>query len=203
MKKQLYNFLFLLFLILGNTAFSQITWPKNGQVFQRMPNLNNTATVGIGGKFTESTNSVQYKLERYNNSNALVISQDWTNLGTNFASKPDGNIVGSITCEQGYYKLSLKNPTSNQEISTEFGVGDVFIIAGQSNATGWPVTNITSPNPLQDYQPTSANSKFIRCLASNTINIGGIEYATHNLYPREEHPNYPNNPNLSISNTGR
>lgn len=127
-----------IFLLIGTShfIFSQITIssPVLRQVFQR--DLSNKAFLTITGNYSQSVDAIQAKLT------AVKVGQgtdiDWTTISSN----PLGGIFkGTLPVKGGWYKLEVRGTLGGKvvgNISTidRVGIGEVFVIAGQSNAGG-------------------------------------------------------------------
>ena len=133
-----YIIIFLLFI--SQAAFSQIviSWPVYRSVFQRDNSGN--ATVIIAGQVPAVWNpawQLQYKIDRLDRDAVFVSSHTgWTNLPT-----PGLGKVFRITqtMSTGWYDCEVRLITGSTVVysyTVRFGVGEVFIIAGQSNAAG-------------------------------------------------------------------
>lgn len=127
-----------------------ISWPLNYSVFQR-----NTTTTGgstnvtFAGQVINRNNTPQYRIEKLNEYGTYVSDyQAYTSL-------PSGAMTALGTSVSGYYYFQKDIPTGwyrftikdgNGEIrQVKFGVGEVFVIAGQSNAQGeGPVSGIST-----------------------------------------------------------
>ncbi len=126
-------FLFGALFSFGLSAQISISYPVNRQVFQR--NNSNEASISILGNCSDKTELVQIKLEPVVAGQGTLV--DWTNLDT----KPTaGFYQGKLTAKGGWYTLKIRSliGTSVKDSSTlsRVGVGENFIIAGQSNAQG-------------------------------------------------------------------
>jgi hypothetical protein len=142
----------------GESARAQelkLDWPKDGAVFQR--NANGKGKIVIMGYF----NSLAFERGQYQLTAALIPLD--VRSGTVTGQTP---ITGTISYQpnagqdglffsgfdavnQGWYQLRLRaQPVAGspnlpvRELTQKVGVGDVFIIAGQSNAQG-----LASQNP--------------------------------------------------------
>ncbi len=127
-----------IFLLIGTShfLFSQITIssPVLRQVFQR--DLTNKASLTITGSYSQPIDAIQAKLT------AVKVGQgtdiDWTTISPN----PLGGIFkGTLPVKGGWYKLEVRGTLAGKlvgNISTieKVGIGEVFVIAGQSNAGG-------------------------------------------------------------------
>jgi len=130
------NLVLLFSLLLVNLAgFAQITihLPLTRSVFQR--DNNNTSSIYISGIFEDAIEKVEARLIPVKVGQG--IATDWTTV----TDKPqNGSFVGSIKGTGGWYQLQvrgLKNGAVVAQSSVEkVGIGEVFLIAGQSNAEG-------------------------------------------------------------------
>ena len=128
----------LLVLLLGtsNLLFSQITIssPVIRQVFQR--DLNKQALVTITGSYSQPMDTIQVRFVPVKSDQGTAI--DWTVI----KSSPLGGLFkGSIVVKGGWYSMEIRgllNGKTVGNVSTinRVGVGEVFVIAGQSNAGG-------------------------------------------------------------------
>ncbi|MCZ2479246.1 sialate O-acetylesterase [Aquirufa nivalisilvae] len=110
-----------------------IVFPHNRQVFQR--NAQNEAIISILGNCPQDVSQVQYKLEPVKMGQGTTIN--WTNI----SAKPvSGFYQEKVTVKGGWYTLKIRTYQGNQlKDSTQLdrvGVGENFIISGQSNAQG-------------------------------------------------------------------
>jgi hypothetical protein len=132
---------FLVKFILCFTAFDvvgqiNIDYPLTRSVFQR--DKSNFAPIYIAGSYTKSIDRVEAKLIALNHGN----STEWTTIHTN----PQGGFYsGNITASGGWYEIQVRGIKDEQQISfhalSPVGVGEVFLIAGQSNAQGFSYTS--------------------------------------------------------------
>ncbi len=102
-------------------------------VFQR--NQSNQANINIAGNFTSPITSVQARLRNAFDDSIII---DWTTI-TN--SPHSGVFNGTLSnVSGGWYKLDIKGKLNGSDVGSatlnRVGVGEVFIIAGQSNAQG-------------------------------------------------------------------
>jgi hypothetical protein len=131
MRKGLLFFL----LLLPKIVYSQlsINYPYNRQVFQR--NNNNVATFSVLGDCPTKTTLIKYKLTPVQSGQGTAI--DWTDLDTNPLG---GFFQGQIVASGGWYSLHVKSYSNGVLIDSttlsRVGIGENFIIAGQSNAQG-------------------------------------------------------------------
>ena len=162
--------LVLIFLFLGTShlLFSQITIssPVLRQIFQR--DLTNKASLTITGSYSQPVDAIQVKLTSIRVGQGTDI--DWTTISAN----PLGGIFkGSLNVRGGWYKLEVRGTLAGRvigNISTveRVGIGEVFVIAGQSNAGG---------SSLLEANETGATDDRVNC--ANFIS------------PRSYYPNFP------------
>ncbi|PWK27318.1 putative secreted protein (Por secretion system target) [Arcicella aurantiaca] len=130
--------LLLIFLFLSTTNFlySQITIssPVIRQIFQR--DLNNQATVTITGSYSQPVDTIQVRFTPVKAGQGTAI--DWTVI----KSAPLGGLFkGSIVVKGGWYTMDVRGLLKGKQVGNistieRVGVGEVFVIAGQSNAGG-------------------------------------------------------------------
>ncbi len=130
-------FFFLCFIMLDHKALAQITisFPSNRIVFQR--NNDNKGFVNIIGNYSEEIDKVEAKLTPI--AAGQGIETDWTVV----QDKPKaGYFAGKIQGQGGWYKLEIRAIKNNSTLKTitieKIGIGEVFIVLGQSNAQGIP-----------------------------------------------------------------
>lgn len=141
--------------ILSFKTFCQIaiSHPVERMIFQR--NNSNQAPINIAGTYYSAIDRID----------ARVVAQqggtttDWTTIQTN---PSNGYFYGTLTAAGGWYSLEVRAYKNNVLIETKtlqkVGVGEVFAIAGQSNAQGGagvstPATDdrVNSVNYSNDY----------------------------------------------------
>ena len=119
--------------ILFCNAQMSITIPYEKSVFQR--NTNNIGNIHITGILDKDADKVEGRLvPRFNNSGTAT---DWVTVDDQI----DGlSFTGSIEGKGGWYKLELRSILNGNIIASrsveKVGIGEVFVIAGQSNAQG-------------------------------------------------------------------
>lgn len=128
---------FLYFIMLGHKALAEITisFPSNRIVFQR--NNDNKGFVNIIGNYSEEIDKVEAKLTPI--AAGQGIETGWTVV----QDKPKaGYFAGKIQGQGGWYKLEIRAIKNNSTLKTitieKIGIGEVFIVLGQSNAQGIP-----------------------------------------------------------------
>ena len=127
-----------IFLLIGtsNFLYSQITIssPVLRQVFQR--DLNSQAIVTITGSYSQPIDTIQVRFLTITAGQGIPI--DWTVI----KSSPLGGLFkGSVVVKGGWYTMEVRGLLNGKivgNVSTlsRVGVGEVFIIGGQSNAGG-------------------------------------------------------------------
>ncbi|WP_055144662.1 sialate O-acetylesterase [Jiulongibacter sediminis] len=135
MKRSLLAFLFI-GLSLSARAQLDIHFPVERSVFQR--DLNNQGKIYISAAISQRVDSVQARLIEYTGSEESAVLP-WQNIDNQSAK---GYVLSSLTIKGGWYRLELR-AFSNGDVVFEnqvnkVGVGEVFVISGQSNAQGVP-----------------------------------------------------------------
>lgn len=171
----------LCFVVLcSHTLFAQISidYPTDRVVFQR--DNDNKATINISGNYTRQLDRVEAKITAINQGT----STDWQIIQNNVQG---GFYSGSISAKGGWYRLEVRGIVGDQVVSSNpvdhVGVGEVFILAGQSNAQGF-----------QDRGAQGAADDRVSCVDyNNTYNYNdtGLPYpnfrhvdANSNIAPR-------------------
>ncbi|PQA59504.1 hypothetical protein C5O19_07610 [Siphonobacter curvatus] len=165
--------LFLSCLAFSTSAFSQlkITFPVERIVFQR--NNANSANVTVAGSFTNNADRIEARFVARNGGNTT----NWTPV-----SSGSGNFQGTVSVSGGWYNVEVRAMAGGNVLESttleRVGVGEVFVIAGQSNAQGREdQTDIPEPQDerinvvtnfsgnLTNQDPTSAFPKFEKMTA--------------------------------------
>ncbi|MBA4849693.1 sialate O-acetylesterase [Emticicia sp. BO119] len=130
MKKILVGF----FLLAHSSVFGQlmITFPMNRAVFQR--NNSGGGVIPIAGTFQTRVDRIDARLVSIKGGSTV----DWIPISVN----PNfGSFSGGIYAVGGWYRLEVRAIRDNNVIHSVFiekvGLGEVFLIAGQSNAQGY------------------------------------------------------------------
>ncbi len=136
---------FLLLFPLLTLAQIQVSFPTTRAVFQR--NNNNQATIRITGYYTAAVTRIEARMVAREGGPGT--STDWRVL----QNTPTGGVfAGDFVGVGGWYNLEVRGMNNTQQVGTtvtveRVGVGEVFIIAGQSNAEG---AHRDVPNPAND-----------------------------------------------------
>lgn len=138
MKKiYLYQLFILLSILFSNTINAQIniTYPSSRAVFQR--NNNNETAVYLAGNYLSFADKIEARAIPRTMSSPQGIAVNWTTIQTN---PVNGFFHGTLTITGGWYDIEVRywnNTTLLGSTSIQrIGIGEVFLIAGQSNATG-------------------------------------------------------------------
>ncbi|MVM29727.1 T9SS type A sorting domain-containing protein [Spirosoma sp. HMF4905] len=122
----------------------QVSFPTTRAILQR--NNSNQATIRISGYYTSSLTRIEARLQARDGQGT---STDWQTIqGT-----PTGGVfTGDLTGTGGWYNLDVRAMNGDQQVGTittveRVGIGEVFIVSGQSNGQG---VHYNSPNPQND-----------------------------------------------------
>ena len=112
----------------------RVTYPQSRAVFQR--NNDNTSTIYLSGSYYQPLDSVQARLTRVVPGQG--IPTDWATI----QRIPTGGIFqGFVRGTGGWYQLEVRAFSGGlvvgQDAVSRVGIGEVFIITGQSNAQGF------------------------------------------------------------------
>lgn len=134
------NVLALLVAPLLTLAQIQVSFPTTRAVFQR--SNANQATFRISGYYTSSISRVEARLVAREGQGTTT---DWLLIQN---SPTGGTFAGDIIGQGGWYNLEVRGLNGDQIVGTtvveRVGIGEVFVIAGQSNAQG---IHQDAPNP--------------------------------------------------------
>ncbi|AWV99648.1 3-coathanger stack domain-containing protein [Arcticibacterium luteifluviistationis] len=137
MKKFLF---FSLGLLSFSSSFGQISlnFPVERQIFQR--NNSNQAYIQISGNFSAEYDSITAKVF------PRVVGQGTASAWQTVDYRDDKPyFYGKILAQGGWYKLGVKAYKNGIQIDSvgrnRVGIGEVFVIAGQSNSTGTTSTS--------------------------------------------------------------
>ncbi len=168
MRSFFHNFIFLLgyfFISFAAEAQVSITFPVERIVFQR--DNSNRATVQISGNYYQSVDRIEAKLTPVNGGNTV----DWTTM----SQVSNGFFSGSVSVTGGWYKLEVRGVSGNTVVNAQsverVGVGEVFVIAGQSNAQGITDSRVTPSDPNDDRVSIADASGYVDGSRSNEPNF--------------------------------
>lgn len=120
--------------LLGNEVQAQvsITWPTSRTVLQR--DKNNSATVYVRGTYARPTDRIEIQLRAINGG----ATSGWITIQNN---PQGGSFAGQVDWTGGWYELEVRGWWGDQIVGSStldrVGIGEVFLIAGQSNAQGY------------------------------------------------------------------
>ncbi len=147
---------YMMGLMLCNAQIS-IKIPFEKSVFQR--NNNNVGTISITGTLNHDADRVEGRLvPRIDNQGQTT---EWKVIDNNIDGQ---SFTGSIEGIGGWYRLELRSITNDlvvfSTVIERVGIGEIFIIAGQSNAQGDgsnPNANGSTDERVLAYQPNYFN----------------------------------------------
>lgn len=134
----------------------KITYPETRAVYQR--NNDQTSTIYVSGSYYQPIDSVQARL--VTEVSGQGIDTDWQTI----QRLPSGGVFqGPVRGRTGWYRLQLRVMSGGtiigQDEVRKVGIGEVFIITGQSNAQGF-----------QDLGAVGAADDRVNCVAyDNTV----------------------------------
>ncbi len=129
------NVILVMMLSVGTlVAQIKITFPVERAIFQR--NNANQATISVGGYYTQPVDRIEARLVPVLSGQGQAV--DWTLIQN---SPQGGSFLGTLTGRGGWYTLEVRAFQGGVQIGRDaigrVGVGEVFLIAGQSNAQGF------------------------------------------------------------------
>ena len=134
-RKHYLKFWFILLISTKIYAQVTITYPDSRAVFQR--NNSNQSPVYMAGNYTAFADKVEARAIARSMTPTQGISVNWTTIQTN---PSNGYYYGSLNVSGGWYDIEVRCWNGTTLLGTasvqRIGVGEVFLIAGQSNATG-------------------------------------------------------------------
>ncbi|MCF0072389.1 T9SS type A sorting domain-containing protein [Dyadobacter sp. CY261] len=170
MRHYLPYLFWVVFGIISFTAHGQINidFPSDRAVFQR--DKGNKATIYIAGSYTKVADKIEAKLTKLTDSGT---NRDWATVKDN----PQGGFFSGVLTDVqgGWYRLEIRALKGGQVIDTRpvdhVGVGEVFMIAGQSNGEGY--RNDEPGKPYFDWGVQGAGDD--RVSAVNHMNVQPID----------------------------
>ena len=127
--------LFVVALVGALPSFAQIkiTYPISRQIVQR--DNNNQATVQIAGSYGQTLDAIDARV--VTRAAGQGTTSDWVTIQTN---PSNGQFSGTMVVKGGWYTIEVRGRVGNAIVTTDaldrFGVGEVFMIMGHSNAQG-------------------------------------------------------------------
>lgn len=136
-----------------------VTFPVTRAVFQR--NLSNQATLTVAGLYSQYVDSIQARLVAIPAGGSVgandAVTTNWTTIWKYLGDAAPSNsyFQGTLTGTGGWYNLEVRahrNGAVTGSVATQpkVGIGEVFVIAGQSNASGDGSTDNTGPSAQYD-----------------------------------------------------
>lgn len=150
--------LLLMLVPLGLRAQVKITSPVERAIYQR--EINGSATVSITGNYTAPVDKIEIRATPVIDGQGAAIG--WTVLQEN----PTGGVfAGTLRLLGGWYSIEARGSKGGVQVGQTFtlsrmGVGEVFMISGQSNAQGIDYTSPAATDDRVNYinQDNSVNS---------------------------------------------
>jgi hypothetical protein len=117
----------------------KVTMPADRMVYQR--NKQNKATIYLGGTYTTTIDLIEARLTQLDakgNTKTNTTAGNWLEVIKN---PVNGTFLGTLSQQAaGWYKLEVRASNKGTVIGTihtqKVGIGEVFVIVGQSNAQG-------------------------------------------------------------------
>ena len=126
------------FLCLISSSISaqiNITYPTSRAVFQR--NNSNQSSIYIAGNYTLFSDKIEARAVARPMTPTQGTTTNWTVIQSN---PSNGYYFGTLNISGGWYDLEVRHWNGTNLLGSatiqRIGVGEVFLIAGQSNATG-------------------------------------------------------------------
>ena len=138
----------------------KITYPQSRAIFQR--ENDNTSTIYLSGSIYQPADSIQARVEAEETGQGLTTN--WVTIQRN----PQGGVFqGSLRAKGGWYRLEVQSFAGGKTISSDtvrkVGIGEVFIITGQSNAQGF-----------QGYGGLGATDDRVNCVTYNNSTANSL-----------------------------
>lgn len=158
----LYKVLVGLLVFASSSVWSQITLtsPSTRAVYQR--NNQNQASITVAGNYSQPIDEIRVRFQVASGTNMgpnAAVDEGWKSLwqypGTTTTSPSNGYFEGKVSVKGGWYDLKVQayqagTPVGSEIILSKVGVGEVFVITGQSNATGYGDPSNTGPSASYD-----------------------------------------------------
>lgn len=138
----------------------KITYPESRAVFQR--ENDNTTTIYVSGNYYQPIDSVQARVQAEATGQGL--NTDWVTIQRN----PQGGVFqGPLRAKGGWYRLEIQafagGTIVGDDVVRKVGVGEVFIITGQSNAQGF-----------QNFGAVGAADDRVNCVTYDNSNTNSL-----------------------------
>lgn len=138
----------------------KITYPESRAIFQR--ENDNTSTIYLSGSVYQPTDSVQARVQVEETGQGL--SSNWVTIQRN---SQGGIFQGALKAKGGWYRLEVQSFAGDKVIGSDVvrkvGIGEVFIITGQSNAQGF-----------LNYGATGATDDRVNCVTYDNITANSL-----------------------------
>lgn len=138
----------------------KITYPESRAIFQR--ENDNTSTIYLSGSLYQPTDSVQARVQVEETGQGF--SSDWITIQRNGQG---GIFQGALKAKGGWYRLEVQSFVGGKVIGNDVvrkvGIGEVFIITGQSNAQGF-----------QNYGAVGATDDRVNCVTYNNSTANSL-----------------------------
>lgn len=129
----------------------KITYPESRAIFQR--ENDNTSTIYLSGSVYQPVDSVQARVQAEESGQGTN-----TNWVTIQRGSQGGIFQGSLRARGGWYRLEVQafagGVVTGNSVVRKVGIGEVFIITGQSNAQGF-----------QNYGAVGASDDRVNCVS--------------------------------------
>jgi Carbohydrate esterase, sialic acid-specific acetylesterase len=160
----------------------QITWPVNKSVFQRP--LTGNAIISITAQTTNKPdNKIQFRIRKLDPITEAKLGYEYGN-GLNWLDYEAGGektsnipskyqaVKRDVSLPTGWYLLETRTRKNSlggsvDKVSIIFGVGDVYMIAGQSNASGF-IPEDGDPNLINTFQALGTMPKAVSVINGNS-----------------------------------
>ncbi|MCY7352526.1 MAG: T9SS type A sorting domain-containing protein [Cytophagaceae bacterium] len=134
--------LFAALLALPALAQIRVNFPTSRAVFQR--GNNGRGTFSIAGNYYQPVDQIQARVIPIQGGSVT----DWTTIQAN---PQQGNFLGTLNVAGGWYRLEVRGVLGGNQVGVpatveKMGVGEVFILSGQSNAQG--IDNLIPPGQI-------------------------------------------------------
>jgi len=205
-----------------NAQFVRITYPIDRMIFQQKFGENTPISLSFQIdmlRFTQETalsgGMPIYKVEKIDlktGSTVLSTPRNWSFLST-FSnwSLPTidfkGYLINDLALEKGWYRVTAgvyySDPSANfiaPLTSIVFGVGDVYFVAGQSNASGFDEVGFDN---VQNYSQTFPSTEQYDCVSfirnPILVNLSPYSYGDVDILGLPFNPKSNPDPNLPVN----